>query len=222
MKFSEFKQACRGVLDRIGAAKFRSAQLKLHDVKSSSQFAQAVFPAGSIDATNGLLNIRPGRKPTTLAEILSKAAGLAERLGGDPERAVAGDRVFVFGYDQQQNAAVASFRLPAEEVDESILDAPRPDMDPAVWQEMGTEKPELTEEAERVVAGVAEWAVKSGWIPPDAGVHIIGSIASNQYSDESDIDVHFYGNELDFKGKDPDDFNAEMRAAFKKFTAANP
>ena len=222
MKFSEFKQACRGVLDRIGAAKFRSAQLKLHDVQSSSQFAQAVFPAGSIDATNGLLNIRPGRKPTTLAEILSKAAGLAERLGGDPEMAVASDRVFVFGYDQKQNAAVASFRLPAEEVDESILDAPRPDMDPAVWQEMGTEKPELTEEAERVVAGVAEWAVKSGWIPPDAGVHIIGSIASNQYSDESDIDVHFYGNELDFKGKDPDDFNAEMRAAFKKFTAANP
>ena len=95
-------------------------------------------------------------------------------------------------------------------------------MDPSVWRETGTEKPELTEEAEHVVMGVTEWAVKSGWIPPEAGVHIIGSIASNQYSDESDIDIHFYGNELDFRDKDPDDFNAEMRAAFKKFTAANP
>ena len=95
-------------------------------------------------------------------------------------------------------------------------------MDSAVWQETGKEKPELTEEAERVITSVTEWAVKSGWIPPDTGVHIIGSIASNQYSDESDIDVHFYGNELDFGGKDPDDFNAEMRAAFKKFIATNP
>ena len=163
MKFSEFKQACRGILDRIGAAKFRSAQLRLHDVESSSQFAQAVFPAGSVDAANGLLNIRPGRKPATLAEILSKAADLAGRLGGDPEMAAAGDRVFIFGYDQQQNAAVASFGLPAEEeVDESILDAPKPDMDPAVWQKTGAEKPELTEEAGRIVAGVMEWAVSSG------------------------------------------------------------
>ena len=223
MKFSEFKQTCRGILDRIGAARFRSVQLKLHDVESSSQFAQAVFPAGSVNTENGLLNIRPGRRPTTLAEILSKAADLAERLGGDPEMAAAGDRVFVFGYDQQQNAAIASFGLPAEEeVDESILDAPKQGMDQAVWQETGTGKPELTEEAARVVAGVAEWAVNSGWIPPEAGVHIIGSIASNQYSDESDIDIHFYGDMLDFKGKDPDDFNAEMRAAFKKFTVANP
>ena len=101
MKFSEFKQTCRGILDRIGAARFRSVQLKLHDVESSSQFAQAVFPAGSVDTDNGLLNIRPGRRPTMLAEILSKAADLAERLGGDPEMAAAGDRVFVFGYDQQ-------------------------------------------------------------------------------------------------------------------------
>ena len=113
MKFSEFKQACRGILDRIGAARFRSAQLKLHDVESSSQFAQAVFPAGSVNTENGLLNIRPGRRPTTLAEILSKAADLAERLGGDPEMAAASDRVFMFGYDQQQNAAIASFGLPA-------------------------------------------------------------------------------------------------------------
>lgn len=95
-------------------------------------------------------------------------------------------------------------------------------MDSAVWKETGKEKPELTEEAERVIMDVTEWAVKSGWIPSEAGVHIIGSIASNQYSDESDIDIHFYGNELDFGGKDPDDFNAEMRAAFKKFIANNP
>ena len=146
MKFSEFKQACRGVLDRIGTAKFMSVALRLHDVESSSQFAQAVFPAGGVDAANGILNIRPGRRPTTLAEILSKAADLAERLGGDPEMAAAGDSVFVFGYDQQQNAAIASFGLPAEEeVDESILDAPRDKMDPAVWRDPDSDRPSLSD-----------------------------------------------------------------------------
>ena len=174
---------------------------------------RALDPEGTNDVILCLGEMRGPRAVSNLVAQIGRKGLRVVQVSGYRRR----DR-----YDQQQNAAVASFRLPAEEVDESILDAPRPDMDPAVWQEMGTEKPELTEEAERVVAGVAEWAVKSGWIPPDAGVHIIGSIASNQYSDESDIDVHFYGNELDFKGKDPDDFNAEMRAAFKKFTAANP
>lgn len=164
-----------------------------------------------------------GRKGKALFEILLDVADLAADLRGDPDIKVSDDSTFVFGYDQQQNAAIASFNLPTEEeVDESILDAPRQGMDPSVWRETGTEKPELTEEAEHVVMSVTEWAVKSGWIPPEAGVHIIGSIASNRYTDESDIDVHFYGNELDFGGKDPDDFNAEMRAAFKKFIAANP
>ena len=176
-----------------------------------------------MEVENGAINIRPGRRGKALFEILLGVADLAADLGGDPDIKVGDDSTFVFGYDQQQNAAIASFNLPTEEeVDESILDEPRPNMDSAVWQETGKEKPELTEEAERVIMDVTEWAVKSGWIPPEAGVHIIGSIASNQYSDESDIDVHFYGNELDFGSEDPDDFNAEMRAAFKKFITANP
>ena len=222
MKFSEFKQACRGILDRIGAARFRSIALRLHDVESSSQFAQAVFPAGGVDAANGILNIRPGRRPTTLAEILSKAAELAERLGGDPEMAAAGDRVFVFGYDQQQNAAIASFGLPAEEeVDESILDAPRDKMDPAVWRDPDSDRPSLSDEAARTIAGIREWAAGEGWIGPRAGVHVIGSIASNQYSDESDVDVHFYG-DIDFGEEDTADFNRRFRDAFAEFAEENP
>ena len=222
MKFSEFKQACRGILNRIGAAKFRSAQFKLHDVESSSQFAQAVFPAGSVEATNGLLNIRPGRKPVTLAEILSKAADLAERLDGDPEMAAAGDRVFVFGYDQQQNATVASFNLPIEEeVDESILDAPKPEMDHAVWQD-GPDGPELTETARRAIEIVTAWAVDGGWIPEDANVRVVGSIASNQYSDGSDVDVHFSSEAIDYGGDDKYGFNKRFKDAFAEFAGQRP
>ena len=179
-----------------------------------------MFPAGIIDAANGLLNIRPGRKPATLAEILSKAASLAERLGGDPEMAAAGDRVFVFGYDQQQNAAVASYNLPAEEIGESILDAPKPEMDPAVWEE-GKTGPVLTGKAEAVIAGVSDWARRFG-VPAEAGVHVIGSIASNSYSEESDVDVHFYGDCIEKAEPDVDGFNKRFKAAFREFAAEHP
>jgi len=220
MKFSEFKQACRSILDRIGAEKFRTIPLRLHDVESSSQFAQAVSQAASVDFAGGVLNIRPGRKQATLAEIISSAAESAAGL--DPDMAAAGDRTFVFGYDAQQGAAVASYNLPGEEeVDESILDAPKPEMDPAVWQD-GQDGPELTETARRAIGIVTAWAVDGGWIPEDSNVRVVGSIASNQYSDGSDIDVHFSSEAVDYGEDDKYGFNKRFKDAFEEFAEQRP
>lgn len=134
MRFSKFKQECSGILARVGKDRFGSVKLKLHDVEASSSFAQVVYDAASVEVENGAINIRPGRRSAALFEVLLGVDSLASDLGGDPDVKASGDSMFVFGYDQQQNAAIASFDLPVEEeIDESILDAPRPDMDPAVW-----------------------------------------------------------------------------------------
>lgn len=99
MKFSEFKQACRDILDRIGREQFMTLPLRLHDVERSSSFAQAVYPASSVAAAKGNIDVRPGRSRATLTQILSRMNDIVLKTGGDPAVTVAGDKTFVFGYD---------------------------------------------------------------------------------------------------------------------------
>jgi len=166
--------------------------------------------------------VRPGRPGQPLANIFAQIASAAENLGGDPEITVGGDGKLIFGYDSMHNTAIISYNIPdGDDLDESILDAPKDTMDPSVWRN-GKNGPAPTDKTKHIIDGIAEWAVEDGWTPEDAGIHIVGSIASNQYSDGSDVDVHFYGDNLDFRGKDPDDFNRDFRAAFKDFLAENP
>jgi len=220
MKFSEFINACRGILERAGREKFAKARLCLHDVGNSSQFAQAVSFAGGVSARDGAVNIAKGGKPARMAEILAQAYKTAGKIGGDPDVYAAGDRTFVFGYDSLANTLVASYDIPKEDLVESILDRPRLEMDPAIWKD-GPDGPELSEGAKQVIDAVYEWAVDRYGIAPSAGVRVVGSIASNSYSDESDVDIHFYGKDIDFGGKSKEDFNHDFKHAFKAFAAEN-
>lgn len=73
---------------------------------------------------------------------------------------------------------------------ESVLDSPKRGLDPAVW----TKNPEtntydLTGEASARTAKLLKWVI-SNYDVPDIRVFIIGSITSNQYSTNSDIDLN--------------------------------
>lgn len=215
MKVSEFVEECRRMLERVGRKEFARAELKLHDVGKSSQFVQAVAKAGSAKpAAGGKVNIGPGRTALPLVQIALDAHRAAQRLGGDPEVTVCGDPAFVFGYDSQAKAAVASYDIPREDdlLGESILDQPRETMDPSVWTTGADGKPVPTEEARRKLSAVVAWAKR--WLGlREMTTHVTGSIASNSYGDSSDVDLHFCSPELD--PDDPKQFNKDFKAAFE-------
>lgn len=72
---------------------------------------------------------------------------------------------------------------------ESILDEPRETLCPDVWNiEQNT--PTLTNEAQRKIDDIISW-IQDQYHFNNLSVYIIGSICSNSYSDNSDIDVDF-------------------------------
>lgn len=78
---------------------------------------------------------------------------------------------------------------------ESILDSSKPSLDPAVWQvdaqkKSVSKKPNLTEEAQEKIDNAIAW-VQEKYNFQDLSVYIIGSICSNNYSANSDIDLDF-------------------------------
>lgn len=72
---------------------------------------------------------------------------------------------------------------------ESVLDHPVEDLDPIVWTKVG-DSYELTEEAERKIDSVVKWVMENTGIS-SLDLHIAGSITSNQFSEKSDVDLHF-------------------------------
>ena len=72
---------------------------------------------------------------------------------------------------------------------ESVLDHPREDLDPAVWSRSGSSY-ELTPDAEEKINQVSQWVMEKSGLS-EFTLHIAGSITSNQFSDKSDVDLHF-------------------------------
>ena len=100
-------------------------------------------------------------------------------------------------------------------VNESILDSPKPGLDPVVWQDSsGKDKPTLSPEAQQKIYNAINW-VQDQYHFNDLSVFIIGSICSNSWTDSSDIDIDFCT-----KGATEDDSDEdvvkEFGWAFKK------
>jgi len=105
---------------------------------------------------------------------------------------------------------------------ESSIDFPREGLDPQVWESDGedsfTLRPEVKEQIldfldkypDRDIVGLAK--EEDG----EPTIHIVGSICTNQYSDDADIDVHVVVDESDELHSDEDG-----RAAVKKWFEAN-
>jgi hypothetical protein len=100
-------------------------------------------------------------------------------------------------------------------MNESVLDHPQEDLDSSVWtrDESGTYV--LTPEAEEKISNVVSFMTTED----ETGLHsfkvrITGSITSNQYSDRSDIDVHFSSDEI--PEADAEEFNKRFREKFEE------
>ena len=77
----------------------------------------------------------------------------------------------------------------AKNISESILDNPRDTLCPEVWN-IQSNPPVLTDEAQRKIDRIIHW-VQSKYNLNDLSAYIIGSICSNSYSEDSDIDIDF-------------------------------
>lgn len=78
----------------------------------------------------------------------------------------------------------------SSKIKESVLDAPKPIMDPTVWTISEEGEVRLVPEAETKIQKVVDWA-QSKYSFPQLSVFIIGSITSNSYTENSDIDIDF-------------------------------
>ena len=77
------------------------------------------------------------------------------------------------------------------QISESILDRPKPGLDSSVWQTtLESGKPTLTDEATLKLEKAIEW-VQDQYHFNNLSVYIIGSICSNSWSENSDIDLDF-------------------------------
>lgn len=100
-------------------------------------------------------------------------------------------------------------------VKESVLDSPKTSLDPVVWQD-GPEggKPILTDEATQKLEKALEW-VQDQYHFSNLSVYLIGSICSNSYSENSDIDIDFCAANATEDDND-EDVVKEFGWAFKK------
>ena len=101
------------------------------------------------------------------------------------------------------------------ELPESILDNPKPGLDPAVWQDVsGSGGPILAEEALRKLQSAISW-VQDQYHFNNLSVYLIGSICSNSWSENSDIDIDFCATGATEDDND-EDVVKEFGWAFKK------
>ena len=101
------------------------------------------------------------------------------------------------------------------ELPESILDNPKPGLDPAVWQDVsGSGGPILAEEALKKLQSAIQW-VQDQYHFNNLSVYLIGSICSNSWSENSDIDIDFCATGATEDDND-EDVVKEFGWAFKK------
>ena len=99
-------------------------------------------------------------------------------------------------------------------MNESVLDHPRDDLDESVWTRNEDGEYVLTPEADEKIARVVRFMTGGGETSLKSfAVRITGSITSNQYSERSDVDVHFSSAEV--PEPNAEEFNRAFRRRFE-------
>ena len=102
---------------------------------------------------------------------------------------------------------------------ESVLDSPREGLDPIVWSPDEDGSYVLSPEARVKVRNVVAWILRNTGIR-EFRANLTGSIASNQWKEDSDIDIHVGSPEITEENKD--ELNRELRKRFEEFAASDP
>lgn len=96
---------------------------------------------------------------------------------------------------------------------ESILDHPVEDLDPIVWRKDDSGNHVLTDEAREKISSLVSWACGVLGVS-NAEANITGSITSNTFTPESDIDVHIHSSEI--SEDDAEEKNKSLRKSFEE------
>lgn len=93
---------------------------------------------------------------------------------------------------------------------ESVIDQPQTSLDKSVWQQLPDGRIVLQDDAKTKILGALKWLV-SNYNVDFYAVHLIGSITSNSYTADSDIDIHVCSMTL---SEDEESFNKRMKADY--------
>lgn len=73
---------------------------------------------------------------------------------------------------------------------ESSIDFPRKSLSPEVWSDPESEKPVMRESVKKQIMKVLEKYPEFNLLDVAHEVHVVGSICTNQYADDADVDTH--------------------------------
>lgn len=99
------------------------------------------------------------------------------------------------------------------ELNESILDFPKESLCQSIWTYDANNEIILTPYAKSRIMAVVQWMQQRFQIP-NMGANLTGSITSNSYGQNSDIDIHF--NSKNVKSDKADEFTKLIRTAFEE------
>lgn len=102
---------------------------------------------------------------------------------------------------------------------ESVLDSPREGLDPVVWSPDEDGSYVLSREAGEKIRTIIEWIVREFGIS-EYNANVTGSITSNQWKEDSDIDVHVNSPEITEESQEG--MNRDLRERFARFSEDNP
>lgn len=106
---------------------------------------------------------------------------------------------------------------------ESVIDFPKAGLCPDVWEKVVDDTGlgdiwKLRQEVKDKLLAIMQ-ELQLAQLLPDNGltIHVTGSITSNQYTENADIDLHFHSDSLQFNSNDEvDALNKQLRSAYKQ------
>ena len=96
---------------------------------------------------------------------------------------------------------------------ESVLDQPQNDLCKEVWRKDKDGNYSLKPEACQKISNIVNWIIEKFDLD-NPSVNITGSITSNSYSKDSDIDVHIYSPVI--PQDKADNYNKQLRVAYEE------
>ena len=106
---------------------------------------------------------------------------------------------------------------------ESVIDFPKVGLCPEIWEKVVDDTGlgdmwKLRKEVKDKLIAITQTLQSTQLFPNDSLiVHVTGSITSNQYTENADIDLHFHSDSLQFNSNEEvDDLNKKLRAAYKQ------
>ena len=96
---------------------------------------------------------------------------------------------------------------------ESVLDQPQNDLCKEVWKKDKDGNYSLRPEAHQKISNIVNWIIEKFDLD-NPSVNITGSITSNSYSKDSDIDVHIYSPSI--PQDKADNYNKQLRIAYEE------